>query len=81
MTNEWDCVPSESLWYGCVIVEDPTGETTYFDGYSANAEDTPDVDRLAPARWTILERELRLTPKGLDAIGEWARDEQLIPSE
>lgn len=81
MANEWDSVPSESLWYGCVIVETPDGETDYFDGYSSNAEDTPNVDTLAPDGWEILERTLLLTPLGHENIGEWAREEQVIPSE
>ena len=72
--NDWGCAPSLSLWYGCVIVEMPNGETDYFDNYSTASEDVPDTSQLCPEGAEILEIQLKLTPLGFLLIGSWAKD-------
>jgi len=75
----WDNDARNAYWYGCVIVETPSGETDYFDAYSSESEDAPDVDNLAPEGFTILERTLKLTHKGCAELGSWADEYEMIP--
>lgn len=74
----WDSYPSDALWYGCVVIERPNGETDYVDAYSS-VTDAPSVDLLCPEGCTILGRELRATPLGKDMLDGWADDEILPP--
>lgn len=73
----WSSDPIDALWFGQIIVgtED---DTDYFYGYSVNRDDLPDVDLLCPDGWEILERTLKLTPRGFTELPGWVGD-QIIP--
>jgi hypothetical protein len=80
MTNTWNNDAQSAVWYGCLIIERPDGETDYVYDFSGDLENAPDVDELLPEGCKILERELNLTPHGRHHMwinGDvWAFEEQ-----
>jgi len=76
--SDWDNV-TPGIWYGCLIIERPDGETDYVYAYSNVREYAPIVDDLCPDECKPLEATLLLTGHGKYTMRyeSWAWDEQM----